>query len=232
MGGEIQRVDLVRDQFSLKIPAGHAVRILFDERTQVYKNGQKISVLDLRPEDHASIETTLDGTSIFALRIHIATAVPGGQFHGKVERYNPTSGELKLLLSGTKDSITLMVNQGTPVERVGQEAFVAKKAGPADLTTGSLVDVSFKSVKGRLGEATRVDVLAVPGAEFMFEGTLTFLDLRAGRMSIRDSSESQTDVSFEPARFAASHDLRQGSPVKVSAVFDGTRYVATGITLQ
>ena len=67
MGGQIDKVDLVRDQLLLKVPGSHAVRIRFDERTQVYQNGKKMSVLNLHPEDHASIETALDGTTIFAL---------------------------------------------------------------------------------------------------------------------------------------------------------------------
>src|SRR5438445_8913653 len=51
MGGEIQKVDLVRDQLALKVAGGHSINILFDERTQVYHDGKKMSVLNLRPEE-------------------------------------------------------------------------------------------------------------------------------------------------------------------------------------
>ena len=232
MGGEIQNVDMVRDQFALKVPAGHTMKILFDERTQVFRNGKRISMLDLHPADHASIETTLDGTAIFALRVHIASDLPDGQLRGEVERYNRANGELRLLLSGTTDSVTVIVGQSTPVARVGHEGFAAQKSGTTDLVPGSLVEVTFKSGKGRPGAATKVDVIAIPGAEFIFIGSVSFLDLRAGRLSLQDSSDRPTDISFDPSRFTISHDLHQGSLVKIRARFDGNRYVASDISIN
>ena len=147
MGGEIQKVDMVRDQLMLKVPAGHTIKILFDERTQVFQNGKKISMLDLKPEDHASVETTLDGTAIFALRIHMMTDLPDGELRGRVERFNPSTGELKLVIADTKDAVTIVTTPATPVARVGQSDFTAQKAGFADLIPGSMVDVTFKSGK-------------------------------------------------------------------------------------
>ncbi len=232
VGGEIQKVDLVRDQISLKVPAGHVIKILFDERTEVFHNGKKMSILDLHPEDHASIETTLDGTRIFALRIHTASDLPDGRLHGTVERYDAATGELRLALSHIRESVSLMAGKDTPIARVGDKEFVAHNSGAADLIAGSLVDVSFKSTKGHPGAATRVDILAVPGSEFVFEGTLSFLDLRSGRLSIQGASDRDMDISFEPSRFPVSEDLHQGSSVKVSARFDGSRYLATSIDLR
>jgi len=232
MGGEIEKVDAVRDQLALKVPGGHAIRILFDERTQVYENGKKTSLLNLHNEDHASIETTLDGTAIFALRIHMLSDLPDGQLQGKVLSYNPTTGELKLLVTDSKDVVTVVAAEGTPVARVGQAAFSEQKAGSADLVHGSLVDVTFKAARNGHGQATRIDVLAVPGAEFVFRGDLLFLDIRSGRMSIADASDRPMDVAFEPSRFAVSHDLHEGAVVKVTARFDGTRYVASDISVQ
>ena len=37
-----------------------AMKILFDERTQVYRDGVRIPLRDLRPEDHASVQTILE----------------------------------------------------------------------------------------------------------------------------------------------------------------------------
>jgi hypothetical protein len=230
MGGEIQRVDPVRDQLRLKVPGGHTITILFDERTQVYQNGKKIPILSLHPEDHASIETTLDGSDIFALRIHMLSDLPDGHLHGKVISYDRHIHELKLLVNESNDAVTLVTTEATPVARVGQIAFSAENFGSADLVHGSLVDVTFRAGKTGPGVATRIDVLAVPGAEFIFRGNLSFLDLRAGRMSIADGSDRPMDVSFEPSQFPVSHDLQEGSLVKVTARFDGSRYVASHIS--
>ena len=233
MGGQIEKVDLVRDQLSLKVPGGHAVRILFDERTQVYLDGKKMSVLNLHPEDHASVETALDGTAIFALRIHMLSSVPGGQLRGQIVSFNPATRELKLRVTESSDTVVLVADPAMPVVRVGQSAFAEQKAGSLDLVSGAVVDVTFKAGKTGPGAATRVEVLAIPGAEFVFHGNLSFLDLRAGRMAVANPSDGQTmEVAFDPAHFATSQDLHLGATVRVTARFDGTRYVASQISVE
>jgi len=232
MGGQIERVDTVRDQLNLKVAGGHNVKILFDERTQVFQDGKKISVLDLKPEDHASIETNLDGKNIFALRIHMLSKLPDGQVEGKVVSYDRSSGELKVMVAASTQPLTLLAANGIPIERVGQSQFIAQNGGAADLVQGSLVDITFKSGKDGPGTATRIDVLAVPGAEFVFRGSLTFRDLRTGRMSIATDADQPTDIAFEPARFDVSRDLHQGSAVKVTARFDGSIYIASSIAIE
>ena len=39
IGGEIRRVDPVRDELTLRVFGQHPVKILFDDRTQVYLDG-------------------------------------------------------------------------------------------------------------------------------------------------------------------------------------------------
>jgi len=233
LGGAIQNVDLVRDRFALKVPGANRVQILFDERTQVYRDGKRISVLDMHDEDHASVETTLDGTAIFALRIHMLSAPLEGRLRGQVVSYNAATGELKLHVAGAKDAVALLVAQETPIGRVGQAEFTGQQGGFGDLVRGTLVNVTFKARDNSPGVATAVHVLAVPGAESVFRGNLASLDLRAGHMSIANASEdSPTDIDFKPSHFAASRNLRQGSSVTVTALFDGTRYVASNIAIE
>jgi hypothetical protein len=232
MGGTIERVDLVRDQLALKVAGGHRVRILFDERTQVFQDGKKISVLDLHPADHASVETNLDGTSIFALRIHMLSKLADGQIQARVVSYDRRTGELKVLVAASDKPLTLLAANGTQIERVGQTQFAEQKYGAADLIPGSLVSVTFSYGKTGPGTASHIDVLAVPGAEFVFRGSLSSLDLRRGRMSISNDSDRPMDIAFEPARLDVSHELHLGSMVKVTARFDGNRYVASVISVE
>lgn len=234
IGGEIREVDPVRDQLTLKVFGnGASMKILFDERTQVYRNGQKIPVLSLHPEDHASIETTLDGTKIFALRIHMLTQVPEGEAQGQVLSYNPGTGELTLNATLSRQSIKLRVPAGTPVARVGQKTFTAE-GGTFDLARGALVNVKFQAGSGNgQGVATHIDVLATPGSAFVFGGNLSFFDLHAGRMVILDPNDNESyQVSFDASRFPESRELHEGSRVRVTANFDGSRYVASAITIE
>ena len=58
------------------------MKILYDERTQVYRDGVKAPLSDLHAQDHASIQTVLDGTKIFALSIHMLSKAPEGECPG------------------------------------------------------------------------------------------------------------------------------------------------------
>jgi hypothetical protein len=49
LGGEIRSVDPMRDSLTLKIFGPGPVELLFDERTQVYRDGKKIPLCDLVP---------------------------------------------------------------------------------------------------------------------------------------------------------------------------------------
>lgn len=233
MGGEIRDVDPVRDQFTLKVFGGQSIKILFDERTQVFRDGTKIPLLNLRREDHASVETTLDGTKIFALRVHILSQLPEGEYRGLVLSYNPQTGELTINVALSQEPIRLHVPAGTPMVRVGQEASSAPRDGLFDFASGSLIDVKFKSDASGHGVATHVDILGVPGSAFIFSGDLSFLDVHSGRLAIVDPRDNQTyEVTFNPSQFPVSHELHEGLAVRVTTTFDGRRYVASEITIK
>jgi hypothetical protein len=233
IGGEIRSVDPVRDQFTLNVfGGGPHLKILYDERTQAYRGGKRISVLQLHPEEHASIETTLDGTKIFALQIHVLTQLPEGECRGQVLSYNPQTGQLEINEGLSQEPITVRLPSNTPIARVGQSTFTAQQSGLSDLGRGTLVDVKFESSKGH-GVATHVDILATPGSAFVFSGNLSFLDANAGRLVIVDENDNQSyQVSFDPSRFPVSSKLHEGSRVKVTTSFDGSKYVASDIMIE
>src|SRR3954451_1240131 len=96
LGGKIDDVDPVLDQFTLRIFGQRPMKIFFDERTQIYRNGAKIPLRDLRPEEHASVQTVLEGTSVFAMSIHMLSDMPQGESEGRVVDYNPETRELTI----------------------------------------------------------------------------------------------------------------------------------------
>ena len=233
LGGEIAKLDPVRDQFTLSIPGGKNLKILFDSRTQVFENGKKISVLDMHPAEHASVETRLDGTDIFAVRVHILTAVPQGELRGQIDSFNAGTGKLDLHLAGSKNAITFVVPMGTPITRIGQQPFVKEGRGTADLIPGSIVDVTFKPGGEVCGTATRISVRVVPSAEVVILGKVVTLDLHSGHLSISTAQDTlPTNVAFDPSRFELSRKLHISDRVKVTAHFDGTQYTATSIALE
>ena len=84
LGGQIRNVDPVLDQFTLGIEGQRPLKILFDQRTQLFRNGTIISLRELRSEEHASVQTVLDGGNVYALSIHVLSQTPEGECQGHV----------------------------------------------------------------------------------------------------------------------------------------------------
>src|SRR5689334_10986960 len=120
IGGAIRNIDAVRDQITLNVFGGKTMKVLFDERTQVYRDGRKTHLQDLRVGEHVSLETMLDGTTVFARSVHMLSQLPEGDCQGQVLKYDRSSGELLVRDMLTPDPIKLHVASGTPIVRQGQ----------------------------------------------------------------------------------------------------------------
>lgn len=230
IGGSIRKVDPVQDEMTLKVFGGHSMKILFDARTRFYRNGVRTPLRDLHSGEHASVETVLDGTQIFARSIHILSRAPDGQCQGQVVSYDPVSRELSVSPALSREPITIRVPAGTPIVRGGQNA--SASAGSNGLESGSLVSVMFTSASDGRGIAKKIEILAAPGSSFVFTGNITFLDMHAHEMAVTDAKDGNSyKISFDPSQFPVSLQLHEGDRVKVTAMFDGHRYVANAISI-
>jgi hypothetical protein len=230
-GGEIRNIDPVRDQLTLAVYGERPMKILFDERTLVYLNGKRIPLHELKREDHASVETTLDGAEIFAVSIHELSNAPEGEYNGKVVSYDSGSGELALSSNGSRDPLKVRVAQDASFVRVGQSGFTATRSGPWDLRSGSLIAIEFGSDNEGRGVADKITVYAVPGAAFAFSGSIASLNLGLGRLVLVDPRDQKSyEISFDAGRTPGARDLHLGERLSVRAEYDGTRYMASEIT--
>ena len=229
MGGEILDVDPVRDQFTLSVFGQRRVKILYDERTQIFLDGNAIPLRDLHPLDHASVQTVLDGTDVFALSIHILSRSPEGEFQGHVLSYNPETNELTVGAALSHQILKLLVPMNTRVIREGE----LSASGLSDLAKGSLISVKFESDKKGRGIASEITILATPGSATVFSGNLSHLDLHSGLLVLVDPiDEKSHEIFVDFARFPASRNLHDGDSVRVTATFDGTRYSANVIDVK
>jgi hypothetical protein len=231
-GGEIRRVDQVRDQIVLNVYGQKPMKILYDERTQVFRDGTRIPLHDLGPSNHVSVQTTLDGAKIFAVSIHILSNLPQGSYQGRVLDFDPQSGLLTLSGSTTGNPFRVEVSKDTTVTRQGQEKFTAENRGQFDLVRGALLNVTFQSGGKGQGIAKEITVLATPGASFVFSGTVSSLDLAAGSIVLTDPRDDKTYQIFFNANDPSATKLKTGDHVRISADYDGTRYVASNLAAQ
>jgi hypothetical protein len=233
IGGTIHDVDPVRDQFTLKVFGGRPLKILFDERTQVYRDGARISLHDLHSDDHASVETVLDGTNVFALEIRMLSRPSEGEFQGQVLNFNPERCELTVSDALSRASIKLNVPSSAPIVRVGQDAFSSAGHGSSDLVKGTLISVKFESDNNGRGVASQITILASPGSSFVLSGDVSVIDVRSGLLVVVDPREDKSyQVFVDSGRFPISRELHEGTHVTVTAKFDGARYLATAIAVN
>jgi len=238
IGGAIRGVDRVRDQFTLDVFGGRSLKVLFDERTLIYRDGVKSSQRDLRSGDHVSVETVLDGTTVFARSIHTLSESPAGDCQGQVMSYDPADRVLTVRDALSRQPIKFRLPGGVAFVRQGQAASSSAASssaepGSADLDAGTLVSVKFQSDNKGHGVASQVSILAAPGSAFVFVGNVASLDLHSGLLVVVDPRDDKRyDIFFDSARFPVSRDLREGTDVMVTADFDGARYVASAITVR
>lgn len=231
IGGSIRAVDPVRDQLALDVFGGGQLKVLFDGRTQVYRDGLKTSLRDLRAGNQVSVETMLEGTTVFARSIHMLSELPEGECQGQVMNYNPDDHELTVRDVLSRDPVKLRVPAGISVVRRGQAANSAG-LGSSDLIRGTLISVKFRSDSKGHGVASEVAILATPGAAFVFVGSVASLDLHSGWLVLVDPRDDKRYDVFFDSRFPVSRELREGADVTVTTVFDGGRYVANTITVN
>ncbi len=233
IGGEIRGLDPVRDQFMLTVFGGRPMKILFDERTEVYRDGQRTSLRDLRSDDRASVETVLDGANVFALSIHMLSRTPEGECQGQVLKYNPESRELTVNDALSRGPIKLRVPAGTAFVRAAQAASSSGEVGPSNLVKGTLISVRYESDNQGRGIASQIAILATPGSAFVFSGNVAFLDVPSGELVLLDPHDGKNyKIFFDSGRFPMSRDIHEGSHVTVTANFDGARYVANALKLD
>jgi hypothetical protein len=226
-------VDHVRDQFTLNVFGGRTLKVLFDARTQVYRDGLKSDLRGLRAGDHISVETVLEGTSVFARSIHLLSVFPEGDCQGQVLNYDPTDRELTVRDVLSREPVKLRVPAGTVFVRQGQDASTSMDVGSSKLSKGTLVSVKFHSDNNGQGVVSQITILATPGTAFVFVGNVVSLDLHSGLLALVDPRDGRRyDVFFDSARFPMSREIHEGADITLTADFDGSRYVARAITIN
>jgi Domain of unknown function (DUF5666) len=227
IGGTIQKVDRVRDQLTLQIFGGGKMKIFFDPRSNIVQGSNQASPADLRPGDRVYVDTILDGSTVFARDIRLATAaLSGGKSQGVVVSYRADKAELVVRDLLSPNPIKLRISSGTQIMQDGHITAASR------LVPGTLVNVDFVSQKD-VRDARQVSILAIPGTSFTFGGVVTSLDLRVGLLVLTSSSDHKTyEIYLDPASITVDDRLRLGADVTAITNFDGSRYVAHNLTIN
>lgn len=227
IGGTVQKLDRLRDQMTIQVFGGGKMKILFDPRTRFYRDGVEASAADLRPGDRVSIDTMLDGSTIFARNIRLKT-VAAGESQGIVVSYRAGQGELLMRDALSPQPVKMRLTPQTRVTNHDQPV------SANDIVAGTLIAVKFGSQKGGRDDVAReVAILALPNATFTFVGRITALDFRTGLLVLDSSTDGRTyEIYLAPSAIPANDTLRQSADVTVLTRFEGNRYMAQNVTVR
>ena len=227
IGGTISSLDRVRDQVVIKPFGGRDMKVLFDGRTQIWRDGARASGLDLKVGEKAYFDTVLDGTTIFAKNIRVVSKATFGETRGQIVEFDRSRNEVTVNDSLASDTFKVKIGPGTKIINGGKETSTNA------LVAGTLVAVEFTPEAEGVASAQRISVVAQPGTSFTFFGKVMYLDIHKGQMSIVDPrDEKNYDVYFNPSTVHINGDLQLDSEVTVNAAFDGSRYSTSTITVN
>jgi hypothetical protein len=202
------------------------MQMAFDTRTRFYRDGKPSTQRDMKRGERVYADTMLNNGKVFAKTIWIETTAPTGDARGQVLEYDPQTSTMTLRDELSSQPVKFHVDPKVVVRQETQTRSLS------DLRPGSLVSLIFDA-QGRRGSVREVTLLAQPGTAFSFFGKITYMDLSRRLIAIANDMDNKTyDIYLEALPNSVLRDVRQGSEVGVSAVFDGRHYVARSIELS
>jgi hypothetical protein len=226
IGGIVREIDPIRNRMTVDIYGGKPMKVIFDDRTKVSRNGADSSYMGIRKGDRVYLDTQIYEQKIFAKQIQIVTKNEAADVSGQVVSFDPNTRELELRDSLSARPFTFRLDHDAAITANG-----GKAASVVDLQPGALITAHFNPGQSGRGSIRDVNVLAAPGAEFTLYGIVNHLDLRAGTLAVQNKADDKAyEVKFDPAQVAVDN-LRIGSEVSITARFDGEHYIAQSLNV-
>jgi hypothetical protein len=224
VGGKVTGIDRVRDKVTVQAFGGKKMKIAFDERTHIYRDGVETTQLGIRKGDRVYVDTQLVGSSVFARNIRVENKSAPADAQGQIVSYDASRGTMVLRDSLSSEPVTFRVAPSTVVS--------GKANSVGELREGALVKVKFAPDSAKSGVAEEITVTARPGETFTFAGRVTYLDMRSGTLAVLNQSDHKSyEIHFDPMR-GNLDTLSVGSEVAINAVFDGKQYSASNLEVK
>jgi hypothetical protein len=224
LGGTVTHIDRVRNRMTVEPFGGKRMKVVFDERTHIYRDGIETTQLGVRKGDRVYIDTQLDGSQVFARNIRVENNSGPADARGQIVSYDSKRNTVVVRDELSTQPITFHVDANTSVRGKGRTL--------ADLAPGSLVSVRFASGSGEGSAAQEINIAARPGETVTFAGKVMHLDMSAGTLAVQNQSDNKTyEVRFDPASVGVDK-LTIGSDVVLTTEFDGSAYRARSISIN
>lgn len=222
VGGTVHSIDQIRNRLTVEPFGGRALKVFFDERTHIYRDGVPSTQQVIQKGERVYVDTMLDGTKVFARNIRVVTGTQAADARGQVLSNDATTGRITVQDELSAHPVTFRVTPQTVVHGGAASSL-------AQLQPGSLVTVRFAPDRRDRDVAQEISVIAAPGSLFTFYGQITYLNMSTRTLAVANESDKKTyDIKFTPAA-VDTQMLGEGKQVLVKARFDGRGYTADNI---
>ncbi len=228
IGGIATNVDHVRNRVTVQpFGKGHKVKVFIDERSHIYRNGTETTVLGIHKGDRVYVDTMLSKDNrIFARNVRVLTQTGLAEVRGQVVSSDPSRGTINVRDQLSAKPVSFYVDRATRYSSTKGDATLS------DVQPGSLIDVSFAPRQDK-AVAQEVKVLAKPGDNYIFSGTITNLNMRTSTLFIDNTTDDESyEVHFTRDAVNNLQGLHVGVQVTARATFDGKQYVATNVHVE
>lgn len=222
IGGTVVRLDEIMNRMVVQPFGGkQKMNVAFDTRTHFYQDGKAITEREIKQGQRIYLDTMLNGSKVFAKTIWIQTAVESGVGQGQIIDFDDGKQVLTVRDELSSQPLKMRLSSGVVIRKGEQPA------SKSDLVQGALVALTF----GPQREVQQVTVLATPGTAFTFSGRVTYVDMSRKMIAIDNRSDRKKyDVSVNAIPQSVLRQVREGSEISLSAVFDGNQYDARSLT--
>lgn len=226
VGGTVDEVDRVRNHLTVQVFGGKRMKMFFDERTHIYRDGTETTQLGIRKGDRVYVDTQLDGARVFARNIRVESTAGPADARGQVLSFDRSRETMALRDELSSEPVSFRINSSTVFRAKG------RPASAADVVPGSLVRVKFLPKSTASAIAQDIEITARPGDTFVISGKIIHLDMSTGRMVIRNDLDGSTYEVWFASGTAGVRSATLGAEATVNAEFDGSHYNAHSIAVN
>lgn len=228
IGGIATSVDHVRNRMTVQpFGKGQKVKVFIDERSHIYRNGTETTVLGIHKGDRVYVDTMLaQNDRILARNVRVLTDMGVAEVRGQVLSTNPERGTINVRDQLSAKPVSFAVDNATKYSSTKGSATLT------DVQPGSMIDVQFSPRRDR-AVAQEVKLLAKPGDNYIFSGTVTSMDMRTSSFFVDNKSDNESyEVHFSRAAVSDPQSLKVGAEVTARATFDGKQYTASNVRVE
>jgi hypothetical protein len=156
LGGIVERIDPIRNRLAVRIHGGEKLKLIFDQRTRITRNGEIVAQTAIKKGDRVYLDTQNVDGQLFAKQIQVVTNAGPADLNGHVVAFDAERNEVTVRDNLSSAEAIFHIEPDTAITHDG------RTASAAQLLPGSIIAATFAPAIGRRA-LREVRIIALPG---------------------------------------------------------------------